>query len=72
MREDDSVLIILTPEGIEKSFEKSLLLGVFPVLDAPEGTPVIIQFRDGRRVDAELIRDDLNQSQVSRLQICQP
>jgi len=64
VREDDSVLIIRTPEGVEKSFEKSLLLGVFPLLDAPEGTPVIIQFRDGRRVDAELIRDDLNQSQV--------
>ena len=36
VREDDSVLIIRTPEGIEKSFEKSLLLGVFPVLDAPD------------------------------------
>ncbi|MSR34529.1 MAG: hypothetical protein EXS12_07020 [Phycisphaerales bacterium] len=64
LREDDSVLIIRTPEGVEKSFEKSLLLGVFPVLDAPEGTPVIIQFRDGRRVEAELIRDDFHQSQV--------
>ncbi len=64
VREDDSVLIILTPEGIEKSFEKSLLLGVFPVLDAPEGTPVIVQFRDGRRVDAELVRDDFQQARV--------
>ena len=64
VREDDSVLIIRTPEGVEKSFEKSLLLGVFPVLDAPEGTPVVIQFRDGRRVKGELIKDDLNQAQV--------
>ena len=64
VREDDSVLTIRTPEGVEKSFEKSLLLGVFPVLDSPEGTPVIIQFRDGRRVEAELVRDELHQARV--------
>ncbi len=64
VRQDDSVLTIRTPEGIEKSFEKSLLLGVFPVLDAPEGTLVIIQFRDGRRVEAELVRDELHQARV--------
>lgn len=64
VREDDSVLVIRTPEGLEKSFDKSLLLGVFPLLDAPEGTPVIVQFRDGRRVEAELIRDELNSARV--------
>jgi hypothetical protein len=64
VRDDDAMLVIRTPEGVEKSFDKSLLLGVFPVLDEPEGTPVIIQFRDGRRVEAELIRDELEQARV--------
>ena len=64
VREDDAVLVIRTTEGLEKTFDKSLLLGVFPLIEAPEGTPVIVQFRDGRRVEAELIRDELHQARV--------
>ena len=64
VREDDAVLVIRTTEGLEKTFDKSLLLGVFPLIQAPEGTPVIVQFRDGRRVEAELIRDELQQARV--------
>lgn len=59
VREDEATLVVRTPAGEERTVERSTVISAIPLLDDPPGTPVIVRYRDGRRVRAALVSDTL-------------
>jgi hypothetical protein len=64
VREDEATLVIRTPGGDERSVDRSTVISAIPLLDDPAGTPVIVRYRDDRRVRALLVEDGLDGATV--------
>ena len=64
VREDEATLVIRTTAGEERTIDRSAVISAIPLLDDPEGTPVIVRYRDDRRVRGTLVTDGLDGATV--------
>jgi hypothetical protein len=64
VREDEAALVVRTPGGEERSVDRSAVISATPLLDDPAGTPVVVRYRDDRRVKALLVEDGLDGATV--------
>jgi hypothetical protein len=64
VREDEATLVIRTPAGEERTIDRSAVISAIPLLDEPAGTPVIVRYRDDRRVSGSLVADGFDGATV--------
>ena len=57
VREDEASITLKTPTGEERTVDRNSIVSAIPLLDDPEGTPVLIRWRSGRTIPGELISD---------------
>jgi hypothetical protein len=57
VREDEASITLKTPTGEERTVDRNSVVSAIPLLDDPEGTPVIVRWRNGRTIPAELVSD---------------
>ena len=57
LREDEASITLRTPEGEERRIDRNSIVNAVPLLDEPEGTPVIIRLRSGRELKGVLVSD---------------
>lgn len=64
VREDAESLVLRTRDGSERTLDRNSVVNAIPLLDDPEGTDVVVHYRDGRAVRAELIEDTFDAATV--------
>lgn len=57
VREDEASITLKTTTGEERTVDRNSIVSAIPLLDEPEGTPVIVRWRNGRTIPAELVSD---------------
>ena len=57
LREDEASITLKTPTGEERTVDRNSIVSAIPLLDDPEGTPVLVRWRSGRTIPGELISD---------------
>ena len=61
LREDEASITLRTVTGEERTVNRNAVVAAIPLLDDPEGTRVIVRWRDGRTTPAELVSDGFEQ-----------
>jgi hypothetical protein len=64
VREDAESVVLRTRDGSERTLDRNSVVNAIPLLDDPEGTAVLVNFRDGRQVKAELVEDTFDAATV--------
>jgi hypothetical protein len=64
VREDAESLVLRTRDGSERTLDRNSVVNAIPLLDDPEGTAVMVNYRDGRQVKAELVEDTFDAATV--------
>jgi hypothetical protein len=57
LREDEASITVRTPTGEERTVDRNSVVSAIPLLDDPEGTRVLVRWRNGRTIPAELVSD---------------
>jgi hypothetical protein len=57
LREDEASITVRTPTGEERTVDRNSVVSAIPLLDEPEGTRVLVRWRNGRTIPAELVSD---------------